>query len=598
MADDTKCLMKLKNLRDNANWTIEEDRHRLRRQMYPLIRHWKGRLPNLRDIFEKEEIEWLLAESVKFTNRNEYLMEFTPLVEFLIKTGYKDEPEDEYGELILRRTTPLHRASRRNARDIRVSVLEFFKIYDRFDLNYSDEYGFTHFHVACKFGYVEIVQKFLELGQDPNCLPSGGSNSSSVVDSPLQLALFGHHEPVVRLLLQNGADPDLVIKKDGSTLLHVVCKKDDDSYSAKLFFKIIDDLEQPLQIDARDSKGNTPLHLALDYGFRGASELLLRHGADSNVVDWRGYTPLHIICMRDDVLGLVELFFKINDEKNQPVLIDAEDRWGWTPLQFAVARLLPRLVDLLVDHGADLSTFVFPSKEHFDRCVKVSQREEVGYKFGLASRALAAVERLERRGYELNRNDALTIMTIFAEYRWFEKSAYFDEFWYDDEPFAREATKIKIFPKIEKSKSEAKEAATIKQNLSLYDLVQLRPKQAEKLVTYTDYLRIAKSIDWRYERTKETYEMHLCEMVSRGFFRRWALDSFLELTLYRLPILCCDIIVENLVNEDLWHICLAAAGRNQEDVSKKVPTIGIEFFTRRHKRAKKAPKSLHELYES
>ncbi|CAB0029359.1 unnamed protein product [Trichogramma brassicae] len=586
MADDTKCLMKLKNLRDNANWTIEEDRHRLLRQMYPLIRHWKGRLPNLRDIFEKEEIDWLLAESVKFTNRNDYLMEFTPLVEFFIKTGYKDEPDvqDEDGQPILRRTTPLHRASRRNVRDIRVSVLEFFKIYDRFDLNYSDEYGFTHFHVACKFGYVEIVEKFLELGQDPNCQPQ--EPNSSPVDSPLQLALFGHHESVVRLLLKNGADPDLVIKKDGSTLLHVVCKRDDDSYLAKLFFKIIDDVEQPIQIDARDNKGNTPLHLALDYGFRGASELLLRHGADSNVVDWRGYTPLQIICMRDDVLELVELFFKINDEKNQLVLIDVEDRWGWTPLQFAVARLLPPLVDLLMDHGADLSTFVFPSKEHFDRCVQWNERLVVGYKFGLASRALAAVERLEKRGYELNRNDALTIMTIFAEYGWFEKSAYFDEFWYDDKPFEREARKIKIFPKIEKSKSEAKKA-TIKQDLSLYDLVQLPPKQAEKLVTYTDYVRIAKSFNWKYERTKETYERHLCEMVSRGFFRRWALDSFLELTLYQLPILCCDIIVENLVNEDLWHVCLAAAGRSHEDSNKKVQTIDVECYPRRPKRVKK-----------
>ncbi|KAL7305462.1 hypothetical protein TKK_0002201 [Trichogramma kaykai] len=61
------------------------------------------------------------------------------------------------------------------------------------------------------------------------------------------------------------------------------------------------------------------------------------------------------------------------------------------------------------------------------------------------------------------------------------------------------------------------------------------------------------------EEHKEACYLHLCEKLWRQFFRRWALDPFMKLIHYRLPILCCDMVVEELMNKDLYHICLAAA---------------------------------------
>ena len=46
-------------------------------------------------------------------------------------------------------------------------------------------------------------------------------------------------------------------------------------------------------VNARNSMGETPLHLASNNRLKGVMELLLAHKADVNVRDKSGLTPLH-----------------------------------------------------------------------------------------------------------------------------------------------------------------------------------------------------------------------------------------------------------------------------------------------------------------
>uniref|UniRef100_A0ABD2XE89 Uncharacterized protein n=1 Tax=Trichogramma kaykai TaxID=54128 RepID=A0ABD2XE89_9HYME len=540
--DDRDSLKLLKTMRGEVNWEIVDERCAFLNQFYLLIENWQGQLPNLKSIFRPEEIDWLLTEDVKIFERVGRLHRI-PIANFVYNTGYEDEPVvDEDGKPLTRRTTAIHYSA-----SCKISELigDLFEIYSSVDVNYTDDSGFTHFHAACMSSECyNVVELFLEQGLDPNLLvPKTG-------ESPLHLALRWGRNKVAQLLLRNGADPNLT-NAEGLTPLHIICKRGEDDtgvyrkgdcVTVKMLLELSSEKYQPVQIDARDKLGNTPLHLVLDYGHRRLIELLLKNGADPNSINEHGFTPLHIISMRKYDEALAKLFFEINDKMNQKVEVDAKDKFGRTPLQWAVAKLLPSEVDALLERGADLSNFVFPTEDYFGvRLGQWNQSMPLRFQFRLTSGALGVVGSLEKRGYELDRSQALMIMKIFAKHGLFEKPAILGEAWYDDEKFVREAKEIIIRP-----------------NLSFYGLIQLRPEEAAELLTWF----YAGTLLPLSEGPREAFALHVCEKVSRRFFQSWALDCFLELIHCRLPILCCDMIIEELLNEDLYNICLAVEGQN------------------------------------
>ncbi|XP_014228709.1 serine/threonine-protein phosphatase 6 regulatory ankyrin repeat subunit A-like [Trichogramma pretiosum] len=607
--NDRHSLTLLKTLKAKVNFEVTKQRRKFLPKLYRLIKKWRGQLPNLLEIFREEEIKWLLAEAVKNSDEWDPLL----LANFAIDSGYRDEPDlDEDGKPILRRTTLIHHAAE-EARG-KSAILNLFTLYNRFDVNYIDDDGYTHFHVACIYGLDDVVARFLQLGQDPNCVcPVTGS-------SPLHLAQNNNKKEVVKLLLKNGANL-ILADKDGTTPLHLICDRfiDEDwteeffeicsdrlqtveidvrnkeghtplslalmsnsnkavetllrngadpnltneegqtplhmiggwtrEVAVKTFLDISDAVNRPVQVDARDNEGNRPLHVAAKRGSDDAIELLLRRGADPNLANEEGQTPLHLICKRISWVNacndLTKLFFDVCDELNQTVQIDGRDKFGLTPLRWAVASVKPAAVDSLLDRGADLSGFVFPAVSHLaEACSDMRpDSNQLNFKLKLASGLLDCVERLQERGYELDRSDARTIMEFFAERELFQKPG--STRWYCDP----------------KCVGEALTKTMVKEGLSLQDLIEARPREAKKLMTCRDYYNFACSpIDWRLypcSSTQKACEVELYERASRGFFKSWALQPFLELMHYRLPIEMCEIIIDQLSNQDLYNVCLA-----------------------------------------
>ncbi|CAB0039781.1 unnamed protein product [Trichogramma brassicae] len=267
-------------MREEVKWEIEEERREFLDKLYPLIREWEGQLPNLRDIFRCQEIDWLITEELK--NPDDALSceddETYVIVAFVIRAGYKDEPDlDEDGKpLFRRRTTALNYATEHG--DF-WPARRLFEIYDRFDANYVNENGWTHFHVACEYGLDDVVEKFLELGQDPDC-KAEETMASNFYDPPLISALFRGHKKVAELLLTYGANPQSVSLLS-YTPLHIMCLKnfDDESFEfVKLFFEINDRRQQAVSVNAKNYLDQTPLHVAVCKSSELA-KFLLKRGA-------------------------------------------------------------------------------------------------------------------------------------------------------------------------------------------------------------------------------------------------------------------------------------------------------------------------------
>ncbi|KAL7304326.1 hypothetical protein TKK_0003126 [Trichogramma kaykai] len=184
--EEDSSLRKLKSLRASIDWEVEEARHEISRDFFSIIiGGWWGQLPNLGEIFRREEMDSFIVEYLSsFTDYDTVALNCL-LIEFLIRAGYKDEPElDRDGKPILLRITPVHFAAKAQCQMNYPDLFDdLFKIYARYDANFTDESGLSHFHVACEYGCRDVVQKFLEIGQDPNVI------WRETDDSPLHLIL-------------------------------------------------------------------------------------------------------------------------------------------------------------------------------------------------------------------------------------------------------------------------------------------------------------------------------------------------------------------------------------------------------------------------
>ncbi|KAF4333741.1 hypothetical protein FBEOM_12447 [Fusarium beomiforme] len=141
-------------------------------------------------------------------------------------------------------------------------------------------------------------------------------------------------------------------------------------------------LENGARIDARNRHGETCLHfLGHQRGFITLAdvwlELLAIYGADLNIRDNNGNTPLHHIAGRGE-------FETLMSYTNVPgVDINARDCKGWTPLHAAAASIWfdgDKKAAILVEKGADVNYRNNEGRTPLDEAYIINNREVARYR--------------------------------------------------------------------------------------------------------------------------------------------------------------------------------------------------------------------------
>ena len=217
--------------------------------------------------------------------------------------------------------TPLLAACRKGHLDIVEALLAASA-----DANAANDEGMSPLAVATKIGKADIVRSLVRAGADPNqvCIPTLSHSSYWISTNTL------HVNDIVDTLLKNKANPNTTNNKGVTPLLAVL------GVSAL-------NLKKPLQIHKY-----TPLHFATFYTNKEAMIVLLEGGANPNMPDDKGTTPLFLSCQlvsgtnATGIPIIARLLLKYGADPN----VQLSD--GSVALHYAVIRGLDSVVEVLL----------------------------------------------------------------------------------------------------------------------------------------------------------------------------------------------------------------------------------------------------------
>jgi len=161
----------------------------------------------------------------------------------------------------------------------------------------------------------------------------------------LHYASLNGHAIAVRILLENGADPEIPAACT-MTALHLAALCGHVAVVREL-------LDHNAVVDSLTLDARTPLHIAIQKSQIEVMKLLLTRNANIEAVNSTEHTPLHQACGRGCVEAIKVLLLHHAN-------INARDCQGCSPLFFAASGGHVTAVQLLLEHGADVEVRALP----------------------------------------------------------------------------------------------------------------------------------------------------------------------------------------------------------------------------------------------
>jgi ankyrin repeat protein len=197
----------------------------------------------------------------------------------------------------------------------------------------ADAQGWSLVMKAAYRGKADAVRYLCAHGADPNAALASGY-------TPLMQAVRWGYTDAAKALVQGGANVGASDKTHG-TALHVLVDEAKDATDLVSFL-----IEQKAPLEAKDSRGRTPLLVALDRGNAAAAKLLLEAKANASAADETGYSALGRAATHEDA-DLVTELLNLGADPN------AANGHGWSAVTDAAQKGNVEVVSALLAKGGN-----------------------------------------------------------------------------------------------------------------------------------------------------------------------------------------------------------------------------------------------------
>ena len=203
--------------------------------------------------------------------------------------------------------------------------------------------GQHEFERAIKAGDLSQIQGVLEVYPDVDVNQPYYRGFGGYKTRPLYTLLQNKKYDIAKFLIEHGADihiPPPVDSLIGEVALHyAILDLDMTRYL----------VERGAEINVRDFHGNTPLHTSVSTGAPvEVVQYLIDHGADVHIPDYYGATALHGNAARDVAEALIAAGADVNT-------ISYADNHSMAPIHSAIQHGNRPLVEVLLKHGANVN---------------------------------------------------------------------------------------------------------------------------------------------------------------------------------------------------------------------------------------------------